>query len=119
MKKFLIGSLMVVVGITAFGKGYHHREVGRHHQQHCEYSRPDEKRDFRMNPEFEKTRIEFDEKRLEIRKELLKDTPDWAKVQKLNEEIALKKAEFRTNNMKRCFEYRKSLPTTNNTNNTK
>ena len=114
MKKFLIGSLMVVVGITAFGKGYHHREVGRHHQQ-CEYYRTSEKREFRVNPEVEKTRIEFDEKRLDIRKELLKDTPDWTKVQKLNEEIALKKAEFRTNNMKRCFEYRKSLPATNNT----
>lgn len=111
MKKFLIGSLMVVVGITAFGKGYHHREVGRHHQQ-CEYYRTNEKREFRVNPEVEKTRIEFAEKRLEIRKELLKDTPDWAKVQNLNEEIALKKAEFRTNNMKRCFEYRKSLPAT-------
>ena len=111
MKKFLIGSLMVVVGITAFGRGYHHRDFGRHHQQ-CEYYRTSEKREFRVNPEVEKTRVEFDEKRLDIRKELLKDTPDWTKVQKLNEEIALKKAEFRTNNMKRCFEYRKSLPAT-------
>ena len=42
-----------------------------------------EKREFRVNPEVEKTRIEFAEKRLEIRKELLKDTPDWAKIQKI------------------------------------
>lgn len=111
MKKFLIGSLMVVLGVTAFGRGYHHREFGRNQQSHCEYYRV-EKRDFRMSPEMEKLRVEFAEKRLEIRKELLKDSPDWAKVQKLNEELALKKAEFRTNNMKKCFEYRKSLPAT-------
>lgn len=113
MKKFLIGSLMIVLGATSFGRGYHHRNFdGGHHNSHCAYYDSKERYEYRTNPEFEKARVEFAEKRLEIRKELLKDNPDWTKIQKLNEELALKKAEFRTNNMKRAFEYRNSLSKT-------
>ncbi len=44
------------------------------------------------------------EKRLEIRKELLNEKPDWNKIEKLNTEIAVKKSQAVTERMKYRFE---------------
>ena len=45
-------------------------------------------------------RIAMEEKRLDIKKELIKDKPDWNKVEKLNKEIALQQASAKTEKMK-------------------
>lgn len=52
-------------------------------------------------------------KRLEIKKELLKDSPDWNKVEKLNTEISTERGKMRTAGMKARFEYNKTLPNQN------
>ena len=46
--------------------------------------------------EGEQFRIKIQEKNLEIRKELLKASPDWSKVEKLNSEIAIEQGKLRT-----------------------
>ena len=63
----------------------------------------------RRNPEAERTRLVIDEKRLEIRKELIKETPDWKKIERINTEIATEQAKERTVNMKSRFEARKNI----------
>lgn len=52
----------------------------------------------------EKSKIAIDEKKLEIRKELLKDKPDWEKIEKYNIEIATQEAINKTTGMKEKFE---------------
>ena len=102
MKRFLIGSLMALtIGTSAFA-GIHHNgyrnEAGREHHHH--YRREN----CRINPDNERMRILMAEKRLEIRKELLNENPDWNKIEKLNTEIAVKKSQAVTERMKYRFE---------------
>lgn len=103
MKRFIIGSLMALtIGTSAFA-GIHHyegyrNEAGRGHHHH--YRREN----CRINPDNERMRILMAEKRLEIRKELLNEKPDWNKIEKLNTEIAVKKSQCITENMKYRFE---------------
>ena len=103
MKRFIIGSLMVLtIGTSAFAgihyyEGYRN-EAGRGHHHH--YRREN----CRINPDNERMRILMAEKRLEIRKELLNEKPDWNKIEKLNTEIAVKRSQCITENMKYRFE---------------
>ena len=102
MKRFLIGSLMALtIGTSAFA-GIHHNghrnETGRGHHHH--YRRES----CRINPDNERMRILMAEKRLEIRKELLNEKPDWNKIEKINTEIAVKKSQAATERMKYRFE---------------
>ena len=46
----------------------------------------------------------IDEKRLEIRKELLNNKPDWNKIEKLNVEIATQEAKLKTCRMRESYE---------------
>lgn len=111
MKKLVIGSLMVLaLGTTAFAKmdnernfadkGYHHSMNHREEGRHCG----------RRSPENEKSRILIEEKRIEIRKELLNEKPNWNKIEKLNNEIALERAKNKTEHMKYRFENDKVKP---------
>lgn len=52
------------------------------------------------NKDIEANRITIMEKKLEIRKEVIKDNPDWNKVEKLNQEIASKRASNQTIRMR-------------------
>ena len=102
MKRFLIGSLIALtIGTSAFA-GIHHNghrnEVRRVH--HKNYKREN----CRINPDNERMRILMAEKRLEIRKELLNEKPDWNKIEKINTEIAVKKSQAATERMKYRFE---------------
>ena len=103
MKRFIIGSLMALtIGTSAFAgihyyEGYRN-ETGRGHHHH--YRREN----CRINPDNERMRILMAEKRLEIRKELLNEKPDWNKIEKLNTEIAVKKSQALTERMKYRFE---------------
>lgn len=54
--------------------------------------------------DLEKSKIAIDEKKIEIRKELLKDKPDWKKIEKYNIEIATQEAINKTSGMKEKFE---------------
>lgn len=101
MKRLLIGSLMALTIGTAAFAGMHHggmrNPAGHHMGRECGY------------PRNEKARIFIDERRLEIRKELLNEKPDWNKIQRLNSEIADKRAEIKTENMKYRFENRDKI----------
>ena len=102
MKRFLIGSLIALtIGTSAFA-GIHHNghrnEVRRVH--HKNYKREN----CRIKPDNERMRILMAEKRLEIRKELLNEKPDWNKIEKINTEIAVKKSQALTERMKYRFE---------------
>lgn len=57
-----------------------------------------------FSKEIEKIQISLDEKNLEIRKETIKDTPDWNKIETLNIEIATELAKFRTKIQKERYE---------------
>lgn len=107
MKRLLIGSLMALaIGTSAFA-GMHHYEGNRNEagRGHHHYRREN----CRINPDNERMRILMAEKRLEIRKELLNEKPDWNKIEKLNTEIAVKKSQCITENMKYRFENQQNV----------
>ena len=89
---FSIGILALSLGMTGMAN------------QNFNNGRPDmHKKNFQrqpLTPEMQKQRIAVEEKRLDIKKELLKDKPDWSKVEKLNREIALQQASAKTERMK-------------------
>ena len=120
MKKMaLIGLMLFVVGATSFARGHHHNNncnyapCGAPYHQNCTVAQNKQKvapkAPKRRNPEAERTRLVIDEKRLEIRKELIKETPDWKKIERINTEIATEQAKERTVNMKSRFEARKNV----------
>lgn len=120
MKKMaLIGMMLLVVGATSFARGHHHNNncnyapcgAPQHHNCVVDQNRPKvaPKTQKRRNPEAERVRLVIDEKRLEIRKELIKETPDWKKIERINTEIATEQAKERTVNMKSRFEARKNI----------
>ena len=120
MKKMaLIGMMLLVVGATSFARGHHHNNncnyapcgAPQHHNCVVDQNRPKvaPKTQMRRNPEAERVRLVIDEKRLEIRKELIKETPDWKKIERINTEIATEQAKERTVNMKSRFEARKNI----------
>ena len=120
MKKMaLIGMMLLVVGATSFARGHHHNNncnyapcgAPQHHNCVVDQNRPKvaPKTQKRRNPEAERLRLVIDEKRLEIRKELIKETPDWKKIERINTEIATEQAKERTVNMKSRFEARKNI----------
>lgn len=120
MKKMaLIGMMLFVVGATSFARGHHHNNncnyapcgAPQHHNCVVDQNRPKvaPKTQKRRNPEAERVRLVIDEKRLEIRKELIKEAPDWKKIERINTEIATEQAKERTVNMKSRFEARKNI----------
>lgn len=120
MKKMaLIGMMLFVVGATSFARGHHYNNncnyapcgAPQHHNCVVDQNRPKvaPKTQKRRNPEAERVRLVIDEKRLEIRKELIKETPDWKKIERINTEIATEQAKERTVNMKSRFEARKNI----------
>lgn len=120
MKKMaLIGMMLLVVGATSFARGHHHNNncnyapcgAPQHYNCVVDQNRPKvaPKTQKRRNPEAERTRLVIDEKRLEIRKELIKEAPDWKKIERINTEIATEQAKERTVNMKSRFEARKNI----------
>lgn len=121
MKKMtLIGIMLFVIGATSFARPHHHNYnncdyapcgASYHHNCVVDQNRPKvaPKTQKRRNPEAERLRLVIDEKRLEIRKELIKETPDWKKIERINSEIATEQAKERTVNMKSRFEARKNI----------
>lgn len=129
MKKMtLIGIMLFVIGATSFARPHHHNYnncdyapcgASYHHNCVVDQNRPraprrdpqlgGPKEIVRRDPEAERARLVIDEKRLEIRKELIKETPDWKKVERLNSEIATEQGRVRTANMKSRFEARQNI----------
>ena len=121
MKKMtLIGIMLFVVGATSFARPHHHNYnncdyapcgASYHHNCVVDQNRPKiaPKAPKRRNPEAERARLVIDEKRLEIRKELIKETPDWKKIERINSEIATEQAKERTANMRSRYEARKNI----------
>lgn len=117
MKKLtmLVGAITLLAGTTLFAANTNEPVVNKNINEKFNYSMNMEGRgrhhfpkgccnDGRMgyiqNKEIERNRIDIMEKRLELRKELIKDRPDWKKVERLNQEIALKRANNQTIMMK-------------------
>lgn len=103
MKRFMVVvALMTAIGSMAFSKDmsrrgeYHHNRGGYCHENNY---RNGGYRD-------SESRILMDEKRIEIRKELLKDNPDWTKIEKLKVEMATESAKSSTERMKERHESR-------------
>lgn len=117
MKKLtmLVGAITLLAGTTLFAVNTNEPVVNKNINEKFNYSMNMEGRerhhfskgccnDGRMgyikNKEIERNRIDIMEKRLELRKELIKDRLDWKKVERLNQEIALKRANNHTIMMK-------------------
>ena len=136
-KKILIGSILtLIIGTQAFGRGRWHggeqrskfygsnpaitcgivanntfQDGGKNNFNGMEYGLRGRFRKSHMinNSEFEKLSITMDEKRLEIRKEMIKDTPDWNKIEKLNIDMSTEMAKFKTQIMKSKYEEMKKF----------
>lgn len=113
MKKIMIlaGAITMLMGTSIFAKNMDGMGVnqttrgnyaysthmsgrgGHHFSRHCNAGG---RMGYVQNKEIESNRIAIMEKRVELRKEMLKDTPDWNKVEKLNQEIASKRASNQT-----------------------
>lgn len=57
-----------------------------------------------MTPEMKQKRIVQEEKEIAIKKELIKDNPNWTQIEKLNKEIANDRAIMKTARMKQMKE---------------
>lgn len=117
MKKLtVIGAMLLALGATAFAgghKNWNNSDGGRNFLLNNSCQPPSTPMNFKKNPEMEKSSILIEEKRLEIKKELLKDAPDWNKVEKFNTEISTERGKMKTAVMKARFEYNKTLPNQN------
>lgn len=102
MKKILIGSMMILaISSTGFARMHNPEEKPAPVPPHMLKMREENRK---IDPEFERERILIEEKKLEIRKELLNEKPDWNKIEKLNVEVATQEAKHRTARMKEKFE---------------
>lgn len=103
MKKMIITGLMIVsMGSIAFAADLNSELDAKPLPPHLH--RMQKLKNEKRNPEMEKVRIMIDEKRLEIRKELLNNKPDWNKIEKLNVEIATQEAKLKTCRMRESYE---------------
>lgn len=113
MKKFtIIGIMIFALGATTFARGHknwNENNIGKGHHSGALYCGSVKQNGFKKSPEMERARLVMDEKRLEIRKELIKDKPDWNKVEKLNTEIANEQGRMRTAAMRTRIEYDQNL----------
>ena len=74
------------------------RDGERFHSRCCNF---DGKGRYQVqDKKFEANQLDIAEKRIALRREMLKDTPDWNKVEQLNKEIGAIRAENRTIMMK-------------------
>lgn len=103
MKRFMIvAAMMTLIGSMAFSKEVYRR--GEYHHNRGEYCHRGNYRNGGYRDS--ESRILVDEKKIEIRKELLKDNPDWAKIEKLKVEMATESAKSSTERMKESYELR-------------
>lgn len=110
MKKLtIVGIMIFALGATAFARGHQNWEGVHHTERHYRSSNCGQWQDVRRSPELERTRLVIDEKRLEVRKELVKDKPDWNKIERLNNEIAVEHGRARTSMMRSHHEYQRTL----------
>lgn len=107
MKKILItGALILTIGTIGAARGMHNgygNGYGRGGHGSCGGGYHNEM--LNDNPELQKSWITIQEKNLEVKKELIKKSPDWKKVEKLNGEIAAEQAKVRTARTKYMREY--------------
>ena len=102
---FSIGILALSLGMT--GMANPNPDGGRYNMPKRNYQRQ------AMTPEMQKQRIAIEEKELAVKKELIKDKPNWTQVEKLNREIALEQASARTERLKQMKE-KQALSNQNN-----
>lgn len=117
MKKIIltVGVATLLIGSTVFARGMGNmgRGTGACYQNYsvaygrnfnnpntnCGYGINFNRNGLPLDKKLEENRIFIAERRIEIRKELLKDTPDWNRVEKLNQEIVMKRTENQKYNM--------------------
>ena len=117
MKKLIIltGIITILAGTTIFANNFdntqpmrrnqtsatyfHHMREGEiFHSRCCNF---DGRGRYQVqDKKFEANQLDIAEKRIALRREMLKDTPDWNKVEQLNKEIGAIRAENRTIMMK-------------------
>ena len=89
---FSLGILALSLGMT--GMANPNPNSGRPNMPKKNFHRQE------MTPEMQKQRIAIEEKELAIKKEMVKDKPNWTQVEKLNREIALERATAKTERLK-------------------
>ena len=102
-KTLLLGAAVLCITFAGgFAAGNFTKPDIKNSAEYANYRnrRKNNRRNTPLNPETEKQRIEIDEKRLEIEKELSKNEPDWGKIEEMNLEIELKIASERTEYLK-------------------
>lgn len=108
MKKLLISSIMILaIGSIAFAvpePEFDPKPLPPHLHKMQKMER------HRRDPEMEKVRIMIDESKLQIRKELLNENPDWNKIEKLNIDIATQEAKLKTRRMRESYEAKYPAP---------
>lgn len=117
MKKLIIltGAITLLAGTTLFANNIdntqsmrrdtkssthttHMREGGRHYSKHCNGN--GRRQHHIQNKEVQANQLDIAEKKIALKREMMKDTPDWNKVEQLNREIGAIRAENKTIMMK-------------------
>ena len=124
MKKFLLVSIMALgLGTVAMAKGNngHKSSSNGHHnggkmmtgqcQTNEEKSLMREK--MRSNPKIQEGRIKLQENKVAMMKEMAKENPNFANIEKINKDKANIQAEMRTEQMKMRYETLKTNNTPN------
>lgn len=101
MKKvFIVGALVLSIGGLAAARGMYGGGMGygggRGHGGGCGGGGGYHYQMMSNNPDMQKSWITIEEKRLDVKKEMIKTTPDWKKIEKLNTDIATEQAKMRT-----------------------
>ncbi len=105
MKKLLgISLLTLALGGVAFARGHHNGYYGDNYG-HSGYGY---KNIINSNPAIQQLRIQLEENRLAIMKEMAKTNPNFTTVGKLNQQRAEIKTKLRTERMKLRYELDKS-----------
>lgn len=113
MKKLIIltGAITLLAGTTLFAnnidnthsmrrdtKSSTHITHMRNGERHCNGHRGG--RHHIKNKEVQANQLDIAEKKIALKREIMKDTPDWNKVEQLNREIGALRAENKTIMMK-------------------
>ncbi len=117
MKKLIIltGAITLLAGTTLFANNIdntqpmrkignfpthtaHMGNGGRYYSKHCNGNR--RRQHHIQNKEVQANQLDIAEKKIALKREMMKDTPDWNKVEQLNREIGTIIAENKTIMMK-------------------
>lgn len=119
MKKLLVVSILTLgIGASAYAQGGHHtvNEVhhvgnGMHHNEYIQNCNTTTGKNrvnlMKGNKEYQNFGIQIEEQKLLLKKEMMKENPDFKVVEEINNKIADLQSKRKTMRMKARYDYNK------------